>query len=174
MLDLASLVEARGGNVNRILSSAHAAEVDVHQLNCTYFSALDCDDDRYFAARAIQLFARGVPQVYYVGLLAGANDSAGVELTGDGRAINRHNYTLAEIDEALRRPVVQRLLELVRLRNSHPAFDGTLEVETIGRSRLRMSWQAASSKCALEVDLSSGRVTIDEGLPGGAVEAPVG
>jgi sucrose phosphorylase len=174
MLDLASLVEARGGNVNRIMSSAHAAEVDVHQLNCTYFSALDCDDDRYFAARAIQLFARGVPQVYYVGLLAGANDSAGVELIGDGRAINRHNYTLAEIDEALRRPVVQRLLELVRLRNSHPAFDGTLEVGSRGRSRLRMSWLAGSSTCVLEVDLSSGRVTIDEGLPGGAVEARVG
>jgi sucrose phosphorylase len=174
MLDLALLVEARGGNVNRILSSTRAAEVDVHQLNCTYFSALDCDDDRYFAARAIQLFARGVPQVYYVGLLAGANDRAGFELTGDGRAINRHNYTLVEIDEALRRPVVQRLLELIRLRNSHPAFDGALEVGSSGRGRLRMSWQVASSTCALEVDLSSGRVTIDEGLPGGAVEARVG
>ena len=45
--------------------------VDVHQLNCTYYSALGCDDDRYLAARAIQLFARGVPQIYYVGLLAG-------------------------------------------------------------------------------------------------------
>jgi hypothetical protein len=109
-----------------------------------------------------------------VGLLAGANDRAGLQLTGDGRAINRHNYTLAEIDEALRRPVVQRLLELVRLRNSHPAFDGTHEVVTFGRSGLRMFWQAASSACALEVDLSSGRVTIDEGLPGGAAEARVG
>ena len=28
-----------------------------------------CDDERYVAARAIQLFAKGVPQVYYVGLL---------------------------------------------------------------------------------------------------------
>jgi sucrose phosphorylase len=81
---------------------------------------------------------------------------------------------VAEIDEALRRPVVQRLLRLVRLRNSHPAFNGTLEVRSSGPSRLRMSWQAVSSRCALEVDLSSGRVTIDEGLPGAAVEAPVG
>jgi sucrose phosphorylase len=174
MLDLATLVEQRGGNVNRILSPTHAEAVDVHQLNCTYYSALDCDDDRLFAARAIQLFARGVPQVYYVGLLAGANDRAGLELTGDGRAINRHNYTLAEIDDALDQPVVQRLLDLVRLRNSHPAFDGTLEVESIGPSRLRMSWQAASSTCALEVDVSSGRVTVDEGLPGGALEERVG
>ena len=85
---------APGGNVNRILSDAHAdGEVDVHQLNCTYYSALGGDDDRYVAARAIQLFARGVPQIYYVGLLAGENDHDAVERTGEGRAINRHDYT---------------------------------------------------------------------------------
>ena len=68
-------------------------DVDVHQLNCTYYSALDCDDDRYVAARAIQLFARGVPQIYYVGLLAGENDHAAVAESGEGRAINRHDYS---------------------------------------------------------------------------------
>ena len=69
MLRLADDVLARGGNVNRILSDSHADGLDVHQLNCTYYSALGEDDDRYVAARAIQLFARGIPQVYYVGLL---------------------------------------------------------------------------------------------------------
>ena len=58
MLALAEQVRLRGGNVNRILSVANAADVDVHQLNCTYYSALGEDDDRYIAARAIQLFAR--------------------------------------------------------------------------------------------------------------------
>jgi sucrose phosphorylase len=174
MLDLAALVEVRGGNVNRLLSSTHAAAVDVHQLNCTYYSALDCDDERYLAARAIQLFARGVPQVYYVGLLAGENDHGAVEQTGEGRAINRHNYTPFEIDRALDRPVVQRLLELIRLRNGHPAFDGTLAVELIDRHRLRMTWRAASSSCSLEVDVASGLVTVDQGLPGGPVEERIG
>lgn len=164
MLALATLVEERGGNVNRILSSTHEEAVDVHQLNCTYFSALDCDDDRYLAARAIQLFARGVPQVYYVGLLAGTNDRIAMEQTGEGRAINRHDYTSAEIDDALARPVVRRLLDLIRLRNSHPAFEGTLEVELIGDSRLRLSWRAASSSCSLDVDVSTGRVSVDDGL----------
>ncbi len=163
MLDLAALVEVRGGNVNRLLSSRHAGAVDVHQLNCTYYSALDCDDERYLAARAIQLFARGVPQVYYVGLLAGENDHAAVGQTGDGRAINRHNYTPREIDAALDRPVVQRLLDLIWLRNHHPAFDGALEVQQAGPAQLRMSWRAASSSCSLEVDLSSGRLSIDQG-----------
>ncbi len=63
------------------------------------------------------------------GCWPGTNDRLAVEQTGEGRAINRHDYTLAEIDEALDRPVVQRQLDLIRLRNSHPAFDGTLEVK---------------------------------------------
>jgi sucrose phosphorylase len=174
MLALASLIEGRGGNVNRLLSSAHAGAVDVHQLNCTYYSALDCDDERYLAARAIQLFARGVPQIYYVGLLAGANDRAAMELTGEGRAVNRHDYTSSEIDAALTRPLVRRLLELIRLRNSHPAFEGTLDVELVGRSRLRLSWQHGSSSCSLDVDVSSGQLTVDEGLPGGSLAERVG
>ena len=164
MLAIARRVEQRGGNVSRILSSTHAAALDVHQLNCTYYSAVGGHDDRYVAARAIQLFARGVPQVYYVGLLAGANDRLAVEQTGEGRAINRHDYTLAEIDEALDRPVVQRQLDLIRLRNSHPAFDGTLDVDLVGNSRLRLTWRVAASSCSLDVDVSTGRVSVADDL----------
>jgi hypothetical protein len=65
------------------------------------------------------------------------SDSSG-RATGDGRTIDRHNYTRAEVSAALRRPVVKRLLELVRLRNSHPAFDGSLGVETDGQHSLRL------------------------------------
>lgn len=173
MLAIASLVERRGGNVSRILSSTHAAAGDVHQLNCTYYSALGGDDDRYLAARAIQLFARGVPQVYYVGLLAGANDLAAVELTGEGRAINRHDYRPDEIDDELDRPVVQQLLDLIRLRNTHPAFDGALDVELTGRSQLRLSWRGADSACSLEVDLSNGHVAVDDGLSVDATTRPL-
>jgi sucrose phosphorylase len=164
MLAVATLVEERGGNVSRILSSTHAAALDVHQLNCTYYSAVGGNDDRYFAARAIQLFARGVPQVYYVGLLAGENDRQAVEQTGEGRAINRHDYTLAEIDDALDRPVVRRVLDLVRLRNTHPAFDGTLVVDLVDNSRLRLTWRLASSSCSLDVDVSTGRVSVTDDL----------
>ena len=80
MRRLADLALDRGGNINRILSPFHASDgVDVHQLNLTYFSAVGEDEDRYIVARAIQLFARGIPQVYYVGLLAGSNDPALVD-----------------------------------------------------------------------------------------------
>jgi sucrose phosphorylase len=162
MLDLAERIQRRGGNVNRILSDAHAPEVDVHQLNSTYYSALDCDDERYFAARAIQLFAKGIPQIYYVGLLAGENDKAALERTGDGRAINRHDYTVDEVGDALRRPVVGRVLELVRLRNAHPAFDGALDVAGDGNS-LRLRWRNGDATCSLDVDLASGRAAVTEG-----------
>ena len=161
MLDLADLVQRRGGNVNRILSEAHAGgDVDVHQLNCTYYAALDCDDDRYVTARAIQLFARGVPQIYYVGLLAGENDHAAVVESGEGRAINRHNYSTGEVTAALERRVVQRVLDVVRLRAAHPAFGGVLDVSSPSASSLRMRWTSGDDGCELEADLATGRSLI--------------
>jgi sucrose phosphorylase len=162
MQALADRVQRQGGNVNRILSDRDPGEIDVHQLNCTYYSALDGDDERYLAARAIQLFAKGVPQIYYVGLLAGENDTRAVERTGEGRAINRHDYTSNEIEAALERPVVGRLLEMVRLRNSHPAFEGELCVETDERHSLRLRWLNHDAALTLEVDLLAGRAVIGD------------
>jgi sucrose phosphorylase len=162
MRALAARAHSQGGNITRMLSSAEGSSVDVHQINTTFYSALDADDDRYTAARAIQLFAKGIPQIYYVGLLAGENDIAAVERTGEGRAINRHNYTSDEVTDALDRPVVKRLLDLVRLRNSHPAFDGRLEVEADGPGTLRLRWRHGRSACVLHVDLGTGAIDIDD------------
>jgi sucrose 6(F)-phosphate phosphorylase len=167
MRALADGVVARGGNINRILASSHAADgVDVHQLNATYFSAVGADEGTYLAARAIQLFARGIPQLYYVGLLAGTNDAAAVAATGEGRAINRHNYASSEVSEALARPVVRRLLALVRLRNTHPAFDGEVAVETDG-PMLRMLWEHGEHRCELAADLRDGACVVRASAPDG-------
>ncbi len=155
---LADLVERRGGNVNRILSS-RPGEIDVHQLNCTYYSALGEDDDRYVAARDPAVRA-GCAPIYYVGLLAGRNDADAVESTGEGRAINRHDYAREEIEAALA-AVTQRVLELVRLRCcSHPASDGTLSVEALSASGLRMAWANGGASCVLEVDLRTAEVSV--------------
>ena len=175
MLELAGWITGIGGNVNRILAGRDAAGVDVHQLNATYYDALQADDQRYLTARAIQLFARGVPQVYYVGLLAGANDLAAVEREGDGRAINRHNFSVDEVRTALDRPVVRRIVDLVRLRNTHPAFDGQLTVGVEDGTRLALGWRSGEHRCELAIDLVAGLATIDDG--GGAValtSAPAG
>ncbi len=160
MRRLADVIVARGGNVNRILSDSHADDVDVHQLNCTYYSAMGEDDDRYVAARAIQLFSRGIPQLYYVGLLAGVNDQAAVKRTGEGRAINRHDFSMAEIHDALGSETVGRILELVRLRATHPAFQGQLEVSTPEATSLRLRWSNGSDTCTADVDVSNGRLRI--------------
>jgi sucrose phosphorylase len=162
MQALAQRVREHGGNINRILSEAHANKVDIHQLNVTYYSALDCDDDRYVAARAIQLFARGVPQVYYVGLLAGENDDLAVATTREDRAINRHDYAIDEIHAALRRPVVQRIVELIRLRNTHPAFDGELCVDSPDVRSVGLSWTGKGEHIDLEVNFGAGRATISD------------
>jgi sucrose phosphorylase len=162
MTDLAGRILQRGGNVTRILSDLHT-DVDVHQLNCTYYSALGEDDDRYLAARAIQLFARGIPQLYYVGLLAGSNDHEAVASTGEGRAINRHDFAMAEIELALDQPVVKRLLALMRLRREHPAFRGRLAVEVPEAGTIRMAWTSGDAYCGLEVDLRDGSMAVTDG-----------
>lgn len=77
------------------------------QINCTYYSAVGDNDDWYLLARAIQLFTPGIPLVYYVGLLAGANDIELVENTKNGRDINRHGYSLEEAIAETDRPVVK-------------------------------------------------------------------
>ena len=76
-------------------------------MNCSYYSALGNDDEAYLLARAIQFFTPGIPLVYYVGLLAGANDIERVESTKVGRDINRHPFTEDEAVGELERPVVQ-------------------------------------------------------------------
>ncbi len=152
----------RGANLNRILSYEQKRRVDfdTHQLNCTYYSVLDGDDDAYIAARAIQFFAPGVPQVYYVGLLAGRNDQVGISRAGDGRAINRHNYSIQEVEQELQQPVVKRLIKLIRFRNKYEAFDGVFTVEDTDDRHLHCSWQKGPKQCDLIVNLDETRAVI--------------
>ncbi|MFU8841625.1 MAG: sucrose phosphorylase [Nitriliruptoraceae bacterium] len=114
---------------SQLATGAAASNVDLYQVNCTFFDALARDDDAYLLARALQLFLPGIPQIYYVGLLAGTNDVELLHATGVGRDINRRYYATDEVLDTLTRPVVARLLQLLRFRNSHPAFDGTWSLE---------------------------------------------
>ncbi|OIJ13623.1 sucrose phosphorylase [Anaerobacillus alkalilacustris] len=153
----------RGSNLSLILSDEHKAEdgFDVHQIRCTYYSVLNCNDDAYLAARAIQFFAPGVPQVYYVGLLAGENDEENIKETGDGREINRHNYTLEEIEQSLEKETVQRLLELIRFRNEYDAFNGEFTVLNSAKDEVRLSWEKDDKYCTLFIDLNTNKTVID-------------
>lgn len=145
----------RGGNLSLIYSPRYRDPdgFDVHQIRGAYYSLLGSDDDAYLAARAIQFFTPGIPQVYYVGLLAGENDQAGAEKSGEGRDINRHNFSLEEIDQAVNKDVVQRLLKLIRFRNDYPAFNGDFMVLKSGQDEVHLSWQKDDKNCTLKINL---------------------
>jgi sucrose phosphorylase len=124
-------------------------------MNCTYYSALDCNDDSYICSRILQFFTPGIPQVYYVGLLAGKNDIELVEKTKSGRSINRHNYSLEEIDAEIKKPVVQRLIRLMKFRNQYPAFDGEFKIEDTTENRIRLTWVRDIYQATADIDLKS-------------------
>ena len=50
----------KGSNVNRRYSSEEYNNLDIYQINCTYYSALGEDDAAYLLARAVQFFAPGI------------------------------------------------------------------------------------------------------------------
>ena len=154
---------SRGANLSKIISEKHRAEdgFDVHQIRGTFYSLLNEDEDAYLAARAIQLFTPGIPQIYYVGLLAGKNDQERGNETGEGREINRKNYTKDEIREAVNQPVVQRLLKLIEFRNSCDVFDGEFEVLDAQSNELRICWTKADKRCVLFIDLATNRSVIE-------------
>lgn len=151
-----------GANISKIFSPQHRREgnFDAHQINCTYYSAVDASDKAYIIARAIQFFAPGIPQVYYVGLLAGENDRQAVEESGEMRAINRHNYTRQEIENESQKRVVQRLVELVKFRNTHPAFNGKFRVMSTDQMHLSLLWETEHTRAVLNVDLQHMRAEI--------------
>jgi sucrose phosphorylase len=155
--DIEALVETihqRSGGGSRQASGAGAQNVDTSQINCTFYDALGRNDQEYLVARAIQCFVPGIPQVYYVGLLAGQNDLELLHRTGVGRDINRHYYTPAELEQHLKRPVVQALLDLLRLRNTHPAFHGTFEIQAAARDQFALSWRHGADFVRLDVTLA--------------------
>jgi sucrose phosphorylase len=153
----------RGSNLSLIYSPEHKDPdgFDVHQIRGTIYSMLDENDDAYIASRAIQFFTPGIPQVYYVGLLAGKNDVEAVQLRGDGRELNRHNYTLDEINSAVEKPVVKRLVKLMEFRNSYSAFDGKFEIQESSDTEIILSWANGTNVCKLTVDFTDYKSAIE-------------
>lgn len=136
-------------------TGAAASNLDLYQVNSTYYSALGCNDQHYLAARAVQFFLPGVPQVYYVGALAGANDMELLHRTNVGRDINRHYYSVEEIDRNLKRPVVKALNALCRLRNQLDAFDGEFTFGNEGDT-LTFSWKGETTAASLTFEPKRG------------------
>lgn len=148
---LITLICRRGG----LVKDLHGAKNCYYQVNATYFSALGEDERKLLLARAIQLFTPGRPQIWYLDLFVGRNDLAAVQRSGSGghKEINRTNLTSGEISEGLARPVVRRQLELLRLRNTCPAFDGEFFPVETREEILELRWRGYGWEALLYADL---------------------
>lgn len=156
--DLVEGIHDRTDGQSRRATGSASSNLDLYQVNSTFYDALGRSDARYLAARTIQLLLPGIPQIYYVGLLAGENDMDLLAESGQGRDINRHRYTDEEIDVALERPVVRSLLDLVRWRSEDPAFAGTFELLDSPDHQLAVRWTGGSSVIERVVDLRTAAV----------------
>ena len=155
-------VRGRGGYVKDL----HGQKATYYQVNATYYSALGCDDASMLLARAIHLFMPGKPQVWYLDLFAGENNLAAVERAGSGghKEINRTNLSADDLEAGLAKPVVQRQIDLLRFRNTHPAFGWDAELTASGEgSVLTLEWSREGHTARLEADLATRafRITAD-------------
>lgn len=148
-------IHERSKGQSRKATGAAASNLDLYQVNSTYYDALGRDDHQYLLARLIQFFAPGVPQVYYTGTLAEPNDMDLLSQTNVGRDINRHYFAFGEAAAAMKRPVVQNLANLMRFRNQHPAFNGDFVLADSPSDQLQLRWQNEAEFADLVLDFAN-------------------
>lgn len=107
-----------------------------YEVNITLFSALqgtvegkdEYAQDRFICAHVIMLALEGIPAFYIHSLLATKNDYDRYAMTQRKRSINRRQWQMDEIKDILANPdsphahIHQRLLEIIKIRKSQPAF----------------------------------------------------
>ena len=144
----------RGGRV-KDLYGPDGKKISYYQVNATFFSALGEDEQKLRLARAIQMFIPGIPQVWYLDLFAGKNDYAAADKGGTGghKEINRTTLTNSDIEQGLKQTIVRDQLDILRLRNTSPAFDGELTINSSDEHHLHMSWKHQESVATLKADL---------------------
>ena len=147
---------------SRESTGAAASNLDLYQVNGTYFEALGSNDAAQIISRLIQVFSPGIPQIYYAGLLAAPNDMALLRRTGVGRDINRPYHSSESLEVELERPVVRSLLHLLRWRASESAlFDGAFAVGDTAPDHLVMRWEREGRWAELRVDLADRTYEVD-------------
>ncbi|RDH83410.1 MAG: glycosidase [endosymbiont of Seepiophila jonesi] len=144
----------RGGRVKN-LYGPDGKKISYYQVNATFFSALGEDERKLRLARAIQMFMPGIPQVWYLDLFAGKNDYAAADKgsTAGHKEINRTTLTNNDIEQGLKQTVVRDQLDLMRLRNTSPAFDGELTVSSTDEHCLHLTWKYQECAVTLNADL---------------------
>lgn len=150
---LIDIVVGRGGYIKNL----HGAKNVYYQINATYYSALGEDDRKLLLARAIQMFMPGKPQIWYLDLFAGKNDYEAMRRAGAGghKEINRTNLSYEDCVQRLGQPVVAGQLELIRMRNSSPAFSPDARVAaSCSGHLLEFKWSCGGEEAVLTANLS--------------------
>jgi sucrose phosphorylase len=70
--------------------------------------------------------------------------------------------------------VVQHLLDLIRLRNTHPAFAGQAQVESPSNHTLTITWKQNAHLAKLDVDFAEPGALITYSTPEGIQQRAVG
>lgn len=118
----------RGGRVSHKRNSDGTESP--YELNITYASAVEWLEDGltnaeklrpFLCSQAIMLALQGIPGVYFASLFGAENDFAGLEQTGRARSINRHKFSLLDLEESL----------LIEGDRSQSAFDPYFRMLTI-------------------------------------------
>lgn len=161
-------IHERSGGGSRLASGTAASNVDHRQVNCTLRDALGREPRALLAARALQFFVPGLPQVYYAGLLAAENDLALLRRSGVGRDVNRPFFRAGEVAARLAHPVVAAQVRLIRWRNEQPAFGGEFALGGAGPGELELVWRTPGAAAVLRCDFRARRVWLTEQRDGGA------
>ncbi len=154
MADIFKQAEINTGGHSAIASVVPQWFTLPHQINATLPNIV-ANDTAYVIMRAVQFMLPGEPQVYYVGLLNGMDDRKLFEQSGQGRDVNRHNYTPAELEVAIAQPVTQAIIALARLRK-HAAFGGNFAWQVTGNSTIRLGWVNGANRVTLDFDTKVG------------------
>ena len=158
--NLVETIHLNSAGESQKATGAAASNVDLYQVNCTYYDALGQNDYDYLVARSIQFFSPGTPQVYYAGLMAEENDMELLSKTNVGRDINRPYLDNEHITQALEKAFTKAMIELIKLRNSCEAFNGNFTV-TNELSVFTMTWTHYQSSAILRVNLADRETVIE-------------
>jgi len=120
-----------------------------YEINTTWYGAMNAEGDgepleikakRFVASRSIALALRGVPGIYFHGLIGTGNDPSVVEKSGVKRDINRVPIVERELLAQAENPdsklmqIVTRLLRLLKIRTRTYAFHPNVPQEILNVS----------------------------------------
>jgi sucrose phosphorylase len=160
--NIMSKIMERGGRVKNLYGPS-GKKISYYQVNATFFSALGEDEQKLLLARAIQMFMPGIPQVWYLDIFAGKNDYIAADNGGEAghKEINRTTLTMENVEDGLKKDVVQKQLELLRLRNTSKAFSGIVRINETSYKEIDIKWTNQNEFAHLTANLKTGNFKIN-------------